>query len=73
MFWGDSAFSLLLSPCYIFVKVFRILAFTSSVRPLRFGVPQGVRVGSVAVSLVFGDLIRCHDMDFHLYADDTQP
>ena len=32
----------------------QIDGFTSSARPLRFGVPPGVRVGSVAVSLVHG-------------------
>ena len=36
-----------------------------------------VRVGSVAISLIHGpyrvgDLIRWHDMKFHLYADNTQ-
>ena len=49
---------------------------TSSLHPLRFGVPQG----SVLVPLLYllymaplgGDLRRWHDMKFHLYADNTQ-
>ena len=53
----------------------QIDGFTSSVRSLRFGVPQGSVLGSLLYLLYtapLGDLIRWHDMEFRLYADDTQ-
>ena len=48
--------------------------FTSSVRTLRFGVPQESVLGRsyLLYTTPLGDLIRWHDMEFHLYADDTQ-
>ena len=52
----------------------QIDGFTSSVHPLRFGVPQRSMLGPLLYLLYtapLSDLRRWHDMEFYLYADDT--
>ncbi|XP_068675919.1 protocadherin Fat 4-like [Montipora foliosa] len=48
---------------------------TSKVKELRYGVPQGSVLGPILYLLYtspIGDIIRRHELNYHLFADDTQ-
>ena len=52
-----------------------INASNSSVRELTVGIPQGSVMGPVLYLLYttpLADVIRSHDLDYHMYADDNQ-
>jgi hypothetical protein len=48
----------------------------SNSQSLDFGVPQGSILGPILFMLYtspIGDIVRGYDINFHLYADDSQP